>query len=275
MNRVVFAIGVFAQCAMNINAQVQPASPPDVSVNTLPRRFLNDEWKMWRSPFRRSSYESHALKKYLIPFALISTALIASDRKIAETLPNTSDQVRWGGRGSQFGAWYSLAGIAGSTYLVGKFAGDDHAKEAGLLSLEALGHAQVAVFAVKELTNRERPLDHDGRGGFWEGGNAFPSGHVTSAFAVATVFAYEYRDHIAVPITAYSLASLISASRMGARKHWASDIFVGGSLGFMIGRFTYKRNHNPSLPGSRVSRTDRLIPQVGFGRTGSALSWAF
>lgn len=275
MNRVVVAIGAYLLYAISLNAQVQPASSPEVSVNTLPKRFLSDEWKMWSSPFRRSSYESRAVNKYVIPFALISTALIASDRKIAGVLPNTPAQTRWSGRVSQLGAWYSMAGIAGSTYLVGKFAGDDHAKEAGLLSLEALGHAQVALFAIKELTNRERPLDHDGRGGFWEGGNAFPSGHVTSAFAVATVFAYEYRYHIAVPVTAFSLASLISASRAGARKHWASDIFVGGSLGFMIGRFTYRRNHNPDLPGSKVSRTDRLIPQVGFGRNGPSLSWAF
>ncbi len=256
---------------VSLNAQV----PQVVEIKTLPKRFIGDELNLWASPFRRASYTSHAFKKYVIPFALVSAALIASDRKIARALPDTPAQVRWGGRVSQLGASYSLAGLAGSAYLFGKFSGDDHVREAGLLSLEALGHAQIVGFAIKQITNRERPMDGDGRGGFWEGGDAFPSGHASSAFAVATVFAYEYRDHIAVPITAFSVASLISASRAAARKHWASDIFVAGTLGFLVGRFTYKRNHNPRLPGSRVSRADRLIPQIGFAPGGARLSWAF
>jgi membrane-associated phospholipid phosphatase len=269
-------VALLALQVVSLSAQV-PAVPTvqEVEIKTLPKRFVGDELKLWASPFRRASYSSHTVKKYVIPFALISAALIASDRQIAGALPNTPAQVRWGGRFSQLGASYSIAGLAGSTYLFGKFSGDDHVREAGLLSLEALGHVQIVGFAIKQLTNRERPMGGDGRGGFWEGGNAFPSGHVSSAFAVATVFAYEYRDHIAVPITAFSVASLISASRAAARKHWASDIFVAGTLGFMVGRFTYKRNHNPRLPGSKVSRTDRLIPQIGFAPGGASLSWAF
>ena len=274
MVKLIFSVGSCALQVLNLSAQVLPPSPPVVGIKSFSKGLMVDEWKMWSSPFQLSNYNSRAVKKYLVPFAVISTALILSDQKSAKLLPNTTNQILWNSRISQFGAYTTVA-MAGSTYLLGKFGGDDHAKEAGLLSLEALAHSQVASFAIKELTNRERPLDHDGRGRFWAGGNAFPSGHAASAFAVATVFAYEYRDHIAVPIVAYSLASLISVSRAGARRHWASDIFVGSSVGFMIGRFTYRRNHDPALPGSKVSRTDRLIPQVGFGRNGPRLSWVF
>jgi len=91
-------------------------------------------------------------------------------------------------------------------------------------------------------------LDNDQKGGFWKGGNSFPSGHATSSFSVATVFAYEYRDHIAVPITAYALASAVSVSRLSARQHWFSDIFVGGATGFLLGRYVYKKHHDPELP---------------------------
>jgi membrane-associated phospholipid phosphatase len=271
MTKIVLSFGL---CALSvIHAQVSSAPPEDASLKTVPKRFFSDEVKMWTSPFKSSSYGSHAVKKYVIPFALISAALIATDTRTSDILPNTPDQTKWSGRVSQLGAWYSLGGFTAGTFLYGKIAGDNHAREAGLLSLEALGHAQIAVFAIKEATNRQRPLDGSGGGGFWQGGNAFPSGHSASAFAVATVFSYEYRDHLAVPIVAYSTAALISASRLSARRHWVSDIFVGGSLGFMVGRFTYRRNHNPNLPGSKVSRTDRLMPQVGFGRYGPALSW--
>ncbi len=244
-----------------------------VKLRTMPRRFMADEWQMWTSPFRSTPQRAHTIKKYVIPFVLISGALIATDRQTGRLLPNTTDQTIWSGRVSQLGASYSLAGMSLGTYAVGRLAGNDHAKEAGLLSLEALGHTQIAVLAFKQATNRQRPLDQDGRGSFWEGGNSFPSGHAASSFAVATVFAYEYRDRLVIPIVAYSLATAISGSRLSARRHWVSDIAVGGSLGFLIGRFTYKRNHNPNLPGSPVGRAARLIPQVGIGDSGILLSW--
>jgi len=264
---------VFTLTASVLLAQQSSGASEPVGFSTLPHRFVADEWRIWSSPFRSGTYTSHTVKKYGVPFALLSGALIATDRQTGDLLPNTADQAVWSGRVSQLGAWYSLAAMAGATYLVGKIAGDDHAKEAGMLGLEALGHTQLVVFTLKQLTNRERPLDHDKHGSFWEGGTSFPSGHAASSFSVATVFAYEYRNHIVVPIAAYSVAGLVSASRVSARRHWVSDIAVGDSLGFLIGRFVYKRNHDPALPGSPVSRKERLIPQVGVIDSSITLSW--
>jgi len=246
-----------------------PAAGEEVTLKTLPKRFVGDEGRILSSPFRKSSYSAESVTRSVIPFVVISGGLIAGDRKINESLPGTLDQRNWSGRVSQLGAWYSLTGISGGTYLVGKFTGNGRAQEAGLLAMEALGHAQVTVFALKQLTNRERPLDHDHRGGFWEGGTAFPSGHSAGAFAVATVFANEYRHQRAVPILAYSLASAVSLSRIGAQKHWASDVFVGSTIGYLMGRATFKRHHQDSLRGSRS------MPQVGMVRGGAALSWKF
>jgi membrane-associated phospholipid phosphatase len=255
------------------------SNPPQSSAqdNLSFRRFLNDEYRLWTSPFRPGNYDSHTMKKYGLPFLLISGALIATDHKTADLLSNTETQTTWSGRVSQLGASYTLAGFSGATYLIGKAKGDDHAKETGILSLEALGHAQLLALGIKAITQRERPLGENPSGtGFWKGGDSFPSGHATSSFAVATVFAYEYRDHIAVPITAYSLASLISLSRLSARRHWASDIFVGGSLGFLIGRYVYKHHHNPNLPGSPGYRISRLIPNdFTFADARVGLYWVF
>jgi membrane-associated phospholipid phosphatase len=239
------------------------------------KKFAREEYRIWTSPFRRSSYQSHALTKYVLPFIAISGVLIGTDTRTADALPNTADQTKWSGRVSQLGAGYTLAGFSGLTAAVGQVIGDDHAKEAGLLALEALAHTQVIIFGVKQITNRSRPLETDQKGGFWKGGDSFPSGHAASSFAVASVFAYEYRDHVAVPIVAYSLASVISASRLSARRHWFSDIFVGGSTGFLLGRYVYKKHHDSGLPGSPVQRTDRWKPDVQIGGTGVALSWVF
>ena len=280
-------IAVFLFCESTVSAQsntndasptAQPAvdqSSYEVGPRPFVRNFLHDEWKIWSSPFRTSSYDTHTMKKYVIPFTIISAALIASDRKTADILPNTKDQTKWSGRVSQLGAGYSLAGAAGAVYLFGQFTDNKHARETGWLSLEALAHTQLVVFGMKQITNRRRPEKDDSPRGFWNGGDAFPSGHAASSFAVASVFAYEYRDHIAVPITAYSLAGLISASRVSARKHWVSDIFVGGSVGFLIGRYIYKTHHDPTLPGSPTGRglRSKLTPEIGYGPYGPSLSW--
>ena len=259
------------------NAQDEPATsgqaappPSNAKSQSFLRSFSQDEWRIWSSPFRQSTYGSHTVKKYGIPFLLISVAAIATDHQTADLLPNTEDQTKWSRRVSQLGAAYTLAGITGGSYLLGRMKGNDHLRETGWLGLQALAHTQIVVFAIKQATNRERPPSHDNHGSFWKGGDSFPSGHSAASFAVATVFAYGYKDHIAVPITAYTLASAVAASRLSAQRHWVSDIFVGGSMGFLLGRYVYKTHHDPNLPGSPVSH---LIPEFGVSRRGFVCVW--
>lgn len=249
--------------------------PSDPKSQTFLQAFSQDEWRMWTSPFRRSSYGSPTVKKYGIPFLVLTVASLATDGRTGDLLPNTPDQSKWSGRVSQIGASYTLAGITGASYLLGRTGGNDHLKETGWLGLQTIAHTQIFVFAIKQATNRERPLTHEGHGSFWKGGDSFPSGHAATSFAVATVFAYEYRHHIAVPITAYTLASAVAVSRLSAQRHWVSDIFVGSSMGFLIGRYVYKTHHNPDLPGSPVSRTSSLVPEIGLGRRGLLLAWSW
>jgi len=249
-----------------------PSAPKS---QTFLHSFSQDEWRMWTSPFRRSTYDSHTVHKYGIPFLLISAAALATDRWTGDLLPNTSDQTKWSRRVSQIGASYTLVAISGGSYLLGRIGGNDHLKETGWLGLQALAHTQIFVYAIKQATNRERPLTHEGHGSFWKGGDSFPSGHSAGSFALATVFAYEYRQHIAVPITAYALATAVALSRLSAQRHWVSDIFVGSSMGFLIGRYIYKTHHDPDLPGSPVSRTSRLIPEFGVSGRGIICIWNF
>jgi membrane-associated phospholipid phosphatase len=73
--------------------------------------------------------------------------------------------------------------------------------------------------------------------------SSFPSGHTTVAFAAATVFALEYKDHLVVPIIAYSAASLIGLSRITENKHWSTDVLVGAALGFLAGKQVVNNYH--------------------------------
>jgi hypothetical protein len=66
--------------------------------------------------------------------------------------------------------------------------------------------------------------------------SSFPSGHTTSAFAVATVFATVYENRPWVPVLAYGTATLVGLSRITENRHWATDVAVGAALGYLTGR---------------------------------------
>jgi membrane-associated phospholipid phosphatase len=261
-------------------AESAPAAQSDYSAKGALRDFFIDEYRMWTSPFRVSDYDAHTMEKYGFPFLGASAALIATDQNTSGGLPKAGTQTYiWSGRVSQIGAPYTLAGATATLFFLSKAAHEDHLTETGFLSMEALAHSQLIGLGIKEMTQRERPVNVTGsvdRVGFWNGGVSFPSGHATGSFAVATVVAYEYGgQHIAVPIIGFTLASIVSASRVSGRQHWVSDVFVGSALGFMEGRYIYKRHHNPDLPGSPVRRVSRLIPAFDVGTSGGSLYWEF
>ena len=68
------------------------------------------------------------------------------------------------------------------------------------------------------------------------GFDAFPSGHTAAIFSMATVFSEQYRDQRAVPIVMYSIAGLVGVSRIIEHQHWASDVFLGGVIGYLCGK---------------------------------------
>lgn len=128
---------------------------------------------------------------------------------------------------------------------------------------------------LKFLTGRTRPSHYDPTaeaepkflGPFsssrnYDGGrsnSSFPSGHATVAFAAATVFAMEYKSTVWVPIISYSVATLISISRITENKHWITDVFVGAVLGYLSGRQIVNNYHRyaklkaPGQPKNSVS----------------------
>ncbi|HUQ90317.1 MAG TPA: phosphatase PAP2 family protein, partial [Bryobacteraceae bacterium] len=163
-------------------------------------------------------------------------------------------------------------------YLIGKASGNKKISETGLLAGVALAHSQLLTAGLKAITQRERPLifqaNHSGRVGFWKGGNSFPSGHTSGSFALAAVFSYEYGgQHRWVPYASYGLASVVAASRLSGQKHWVSDLFAGGTMGFMIGRYAYKNHHDPRVDGGHTKRAERYVPQFGMGPRGLTLAW--
>jgi membrane-associated phospholipid phosphatase len=125
---------------------------------------------------------------------------------------------------------------------------NEHLAETGRLGAEAVINSLLVVEALKLATNRERPNEGNGQGGFWPHGTrsyeldgSFPSAHAAESFALARVIASEYRSK-PVQIAAYAFALAISASRVTARQHFPSDVLVGGTVGYLIGGYVVRHH---------------------------------
>ena len=90
--------------------------------------------------------------------------------------------------------------------------------------------AQGMTFFLKEMVHRPRPavLLHGIRELSGEGGFSFPSGHATSAFALATALSLRWPQGKMFFFTA---AFLVAVSRIALGQHWPSDVFVGAFVG--------------------------------------------
>ena len=248
--------------------------PPSVP-QELPLQVLRDQRFFWSRPFR--------MKRKDLPWLglMVGTTagLVAIDRRVGQRLTDSPpgngyaishNIARFGGPGTDLG-------IAGAIYLSGLRSGDPYTKSTGLLGIEAVTDSWVVVELAKISTQRPRPTfsggavrDHNADGQFFAGGTSFPSGHAAAAFALATVVSERDRDRPWVAPVAYGLASMVSVSRLTARAHFPSDVFVGAALGFLMGRHVVHHAEQPK-PDSRF-RT-RLLPQVSAAGNYLTLSW--
>src|SRR3984957_14408365 len=73
-------------------------------------------------------------------------------------------------------------------------------------------------------------------GSLLRGRGSMPSGHTIVAFGIATVVARRYGNHRWVPYVSYGAAALVGFSRVTLSAHFISDVFLGGALGYSIGR---------------------------------------
>ncbi|MGH9543377.1 MAG: phosphatase PAP2 family protein [Terriglobales bacterium] len=101
----------------------------------------------------------------------------------------------------------------------------------------AVAYASIAGLALKRAAERSRPIAPDPAGEFWDGGGAsFPSGHALASFTIAAFLAHRYPRRHWAPVMAYSIAAAVSALRFTAKRHFPSDLFFGGVVGYEIGR---------------------------------------
>jgi hypothetical protein len=214
---------------------------------TTERNFVKnlafDQIHIWESPFKMRDSDA----TWAVPFGIVTGSLVATDRDVSKQLAkpsrlDTSKQI------SNLGL-YSFIGAGAGFYGLGLISHDDHKRETGLLSGEAFINATLLAEALKYAFGRQRPFEADHFGHIGKGGSSFPSEHAIDSWAVATVFAHEYPNPF-MQIAAYGLASAVSVSRITAGKHFPSDVLVGSTFGYLIGRKIYKDHHDAELGGS-------------------------
>jgi hypothetical protein len=228
---------------------VLPATNADSPHHSIERTFglniVSDQKAFWTSPLRIRLNDAPGL----FPFFAVTGITIASDNSIEQRLPSSPTLIQRSRSLSNYGT-ASLAAVAGGLYLWGKKRSDDHAQETGFLAGEALADGFLDAQVIKFATGRNRPLEGNGRGGFWQGGSSFPSEHAAAAWSVASIIAHEYPGPL-TKLLAYGAASGVSAARVISRQHFTSDVLVGSALGWYVGRQVYRAHHNPELDGAQ------------------------
>ena len=115
-----------------------------------------------------------------------------------------------------------------------------HARCARTLK-RALALNTVTFFTLKAARHNDTPNGKD-----W----AWPSGHTSSSFTVASVLHEFYGLKVGIP--AYALAGLVGYRMMDTGDHWASDVAFGATLGWIVGHTVARKHKGPEVAGFDV-----------------------
>ena len=252
-------------------------APISRGVRAFGKDFLEDQKQIWTSPARLRFSDAD----WLVPASGFAAGLFVTDRDFSTRLSNNPSTISRYKTISTAGVG-ALAGGAAALWALSYPAHNEHWRETGFLAGEAAIDSLVAVEALKYSLGRERPFQGDGSGPFFNpGSTSFPSEHAAAAWAVAGIIAHEYPGPFP-KIVAYGLAALVSYSRVRARQHFPSDVFVGSTMGQMIGQDVYSRRHDPDLGGGEwrsLSAMARSFESAGPQNLGSPYvpldSWVY
>jgi hypothetical protein len=162
-----------------------------------------------------------------------------------------------------------LGGVAGIGYAFR----DDKLKDTAFLALESFLAANAITTVLKYSIGRARPYTNEGRAAytpfsFKNSHSSFPSGHTTSAFSIASVFAARY-DSTWLGCIVYATASVTALQRIYSSMHWPTDVFAGAVIGTITGRAVVR------FAKDRSGKSVLLLPVYGPGFSGMTASVRF
>lgn len=223
-------------------ASPEAPNPEAVTLRNTPLHLLHDQGAIWTSPLRLRAHDL----KWALPLAAATGVGIATDHHTMGSVVSHD-------------ASFNNANVNASNVLIGGFLAapvalygfghfhdDPHAREAGILSGEALLDGVVVEQGIKLLTWRERPAQDHARGLFYQGragvGSSFPSSHALLAWSAAAVIAGEYPSRWS-QLGVYTLATGVSLTRVLGQEHFPTDVLVGSAAGWLVGHYVFRVRH--------------------------------
>lgn len=149
--------------------------------------------------------------------------------------------------GRMYGELYAPVAIAGLFGIHSLINEDKSSRKIAFEILQTTFYAGAITTVLKLAFGRARPFVEDGSKSF---GNWFilddtfhslPSGHATVAFSISTVLANNTKSDL-LKIIAYVPAVLTAISRVYQDKHWASDVLLGGIIGYAAGNWVTSKH---------------------------------
>jgi membrane-associated phospholipid phosphatase len=226
-----------------------PAKSPDTGpgdtrngkfLSRWAKRGLRDQAGIYRAPFHRSEL------KWVVGLPAVTLGLIAIDKHasggLARNGTTASSDI------SNVGL-FATAGAVGVLLIEGETGGNSHARETGVLGAEAMANSGLVYAALHLITERQRPLQGMGRGNFFQTSgldNSFPSGHAIITWTAASTIAHEYPKPWVEWLT-YGTATAVSVTRFTSLQHFPSDVVVGSTFGYLIGRHIFHEHCKAGL----------------------------
>jgi hypothetical protein len=136
------------------------------------------------------------------------------------------------------------AALVGSSWIAGELTHNYKLQKTGDLGLKSILISGLIVNCVKRIAGRSRPYSSVSSAD-WAGPTlkeeevSFPSGHTSTAFALASVVSELY-DNKWIDFLAYGTAMLGGWARINDNQHWASDVFMGAVIGISVGKTVVK-----------------------------------
>ena len=244
-----FCLPLAAIAAVPVKASPAGSALPDaprpqtqsVTLRSAPGDILRDQAVIWTSPAR---IRAHDLI-WLLPLGAATGAAIATDQSAMRDVVSHETSFNSASANSSNGIIGGLIATPIAIYSFGHFKDDAHAREAGILTGEAMVDGVVVEQGMKLIFWRERPTVDDYRGRFFQSSagidSSMPSSHCVLAWAAAAAVSGEYQSRW-VPITAYSAATAVGITRVLAEQHFPSDVLVGSAAGWLVGHYVAHRH---------------------------------
>lgn len=170
----------------------------------------------------------------------------------------------------EFGSGQYLLPVSVLLYTAGRLSHSVNLRDAGLGCaaghLSSLGLRQVVLRSIARARPRvsSSPFDISVPGSSDWNRQSFYSGHITNSMACASFLAHRYALGLAEPLP-YAFSVAIGLGRLADGHHWASDMVVGGVVGFATGKAIaerqLRRTNAPATAATvRVMRVPVQIP---------------